>query len=111
MAVFGLWSLVLGGSLVFGLGTAEQTWSATISDSMCVRKHESGAEGQETTDPDCTRDCVRGGSKYVLVVGEKVYAVANQDHADLPKFAGQTVRVTGESAGDTITITSVDAPR
>jgi hypothetical protein len=103
--------LVLGLWCVLPAFAAEQTWDATISDSMCVLKHESGAEGQHTTDPDCTRDCVRGGSMYVLLVGEKVYKVANQDHADLPTFAGQSVRVTGEVAGDTITVTRIETSR
>ena len=103
-----LWALVFGLWCVVPLVAAEQTWTATVSDSMCGRKHESGAEGQETTDPNCTRDCVKGGSKYVLLVDEKIYKVANQSHADLPKFAGQSVRVTGELTGDTITVTKID---
>ena len=109
--VFGLSSLVGLWALVFGLSApvvAEETWSGTISDSMCARKHESGAEGQETTDADCTRDCVRGGSKYVLIVGEHVYAIANQDHSALATHAGSSVRVTGTLKGDSITVSDVE---
>jgi hypothetical protein len=110
------WALVVvrgslfaaGWALVFGLSaSAEQTWTGVISDSMCVRHHESGAEGQATTDPQCTRDCVKGGSKYVLVVGEEVYAIANQDHAELAAHAGETVVVGGVLREQTITIASV----
>lgn len=116
--VSGLRSLVFGGSVVFGASlvggvlvqAAEQTWTGTISDSMCRTKHESGAEGQETTNPDCTRDCVKGGSKYVLIVGEKVFAIANQNHADLAAHAGETVRVRGELSGETITVARVEVP-
>ncbi len=104
-SLVGLWSLVLGlWSPVF----ADETWTGVISDSMCVRKHESGAEGQETTDSDCTRDCVRGGSKYVLIAGEHVYAIANQDHPALAAHAGSSVRVTGTLEGDSITVSSVE---
>ena len=96
--------------LVMAVLSAEQSWTATISDSMCKMKHESGAEGQETTNANCTRDCVKGGSKYVLIVGEKVYAVANQDHAGLAAHAGETVRVSGELKGEAITISRIEVP-
>jgi hypothetical protein len=82
-----------------------------ISDSMCVRHHESGAEGQETTDADCARDCVKGGSKYVLVAGDKVYAIANQDHAQLAAHAGERVVVTGRMAADAIEVSGVEKAR
>lgn len=83
------------------------TWTGVISDSMCGLHHESGAEGQETTPAECTRDCVRGGSKYVLVADGQVYAVANQDHDGLPAHAGQPVTVTGSLDGDAITIATI----
>ena len=48
---------------------AEQTWTGKISDSACGAKHEEAAEGQGVmADRDCTQACIRGGSKYVLVV-------------------------------------------
>jgi hypothetical protein len=90
---------------------AEQTWTGVISDSMCVRHHESGAEGQHTTDPQCTRDCVKGGSKYVLVVGEEVYAIANQDHAALSTHAGEKVQVAGVLREQTITVAKIEPAR
>ena len=87
---------------------SNQTWTGVISDSMCKAHHESGAEGQETTDPECTRDCVTGGSTYVLLVENTVYAIANQDHADLTRHAGTRVIVTGELQGDAIAITAIE---
>lgn len=83
------------------------TWTGVISDSMCGLHHESGAEGQETTPAQCTRDCVRGGSKYVLVADGQVYAIANQDHEGLPAHAGEPVTVTGSLERDAITIATV----
>ena len=56
-----------------GAFAAEQTWSGKISDSACGAKHEEAAEGQGVmADRDCTQACIRGGSKYVLVVDGKV---------------------------------------
>ena len=57
---------------------AEQTWSGKISDSACGAKHEEAAEGQGVmADRECTQACVRGGSKYVLVVDGKALQIAN----------------------------------
>ena len=55
-----------------------------ISDSACGAKHEEAAEGQgKMPDRECTQACVRGGSKYVLVVDGKVFQIANQDRRRL----------------------------
>jgi hypothetical protein len=89
----------------------QQTWTGLISDSMCKLHHESGAEGQTTTDPDCTRDCVKGGSKYVLVVGETVHPIANQDHGQLAEHAGTRVIVTGTATGDAIEVSKIETAR
>jgi hypothetical protein len=88
---------------------AEQTWSGKISDSACGAKHEEAAEGQGVmADRDCTQACVRGGSKYVLVVDGKVFQIANQDNKDLATHAGHAVKMTGELKGNTITVTKIE---
>jgi hypothetical protein len=87
------------------------TWTGVISDSMCKRHHESGAEGQQTTDPDCTRDCVKGGSRYVLLVDDTVYAIVNQDQKQLAEHAGTKVIVRGTLQGDAIEIAAIEQAR
>jgi len=88
---------------------AEQTWTGKISDSACGAKHEEAAEGQGVmADRECTQACVRGGSKYVLVVDGKVFQIANQDHKDLATHAGHTVKLTGELKGSAITVTKIE---
>jgi opacity protein-like surface antigen len=98
---------------------AESTWTGQISDSACGAKHEEAAEGQgKMPDRDCTQACVRGGSKYVLVVQEErdgssratVLQIANQDNTGLATHAGHTVRVTGELKGGAITISKIVMP-
>ena len=90
---------------------AEQTWAGQISDSACGVKHEEAAEGQGVmADRDCTQACVRGGSKYVLVVGGKVLQIANQDNKDLATHAGHKVTVTGELKGNAITVSKIEMP-
>lgn len=88
---------------------AEQTLTGKISDSACGAKHEEAAEGQGVmADRDCTQACVRGGSKYVLVVDGKVFQIANQDNKDLATHAGHKVTVTGELKGQAITISKME---
>jgi hypothetical protein len=84
-----------------GLMGADQSWTGTISDSMCGASHGS------TPAKACTNGCVKKGAKYVVVVGDKVYSIANQDAADLAKYAGDSVKVTGTMSGDTITVSKI----
>ncbi len=90
---------------------AEQAWSGNISDSACGKKHEEAAEGNGVMpDRECTQACVRGGSKYVLVVDGTVFQIANQDHKDLATLAGHKVKLTGELKGNAITVTKIEMP-
>jgi hypothetical protein len=90
---------------------AEQTWTGKISDSACGAKHEEAAEGQGVmADRECTQACVRGGSKYVLVVDGKVLQIANQDNLDLATHAGHLVKMTGELKGTSITVSKIEMP-
>ena len=101
-------------TLVFAscsLLATEQTWTGQISDSACNRKHESGAENVPTPpERECTLDCVRGGSKFVLVAADKVYQIANQDNVDLSTHAGHAVKITGELKGNAITVSKIEMP-
>lgn len=97
--------------LMGGFVGAEQTWSGQISDSACGAKHEEAAEGQgKMPDRECTQACIRGGSKYVLVVDGKVFQIANQDNKDLATHAGHKVQVTGELKANTITVSRIVMP-
>ena len=84
-----------------GLLGADQSWTGTISDSMC------GASHGTTPAKACTTGCVKKGAKYVVVVGDKVYSIANQDAPGLAKYAGDSVKVTGSMSGDSITVSKI----
>jgi hypothetical protein len=63
---------------------------------------------------ECTRACVAHGSKFALIVGDKIYALNTSDNAalaTLDKQAGKTATVTGalNDAGDSINVSSVTA--
>ena len=88
---------------------AEQTWTGKISDSACNAKHEEAAENQGVmADRECTQACVRGGSKYVLIVEGKALQIANQDFKDLAAHAGHAVKVTGELTGAAIKVSKIE---
>ena len=90
---------------------AEQSWNGKIADSACGAKHEEAAENQGVmADRECTEACVRGGSKYVLVVDGKVFQIANQDNKDLATHAGHAVKMTGELKGNAITVSKIEMP-
>ena len=85
---------------------ADKTVTGKVSDAMCGAKHQMGdAAG-------CTRACVKHGSKYALVVGDKVYTLETSDQATLKKLddlAGANAKVTGDVSGDSIAVKSVAA--
>jgi hypothetical protein len=84
-----------------------QTFTGEVGDSMCGKSHMEG-----TPAPECTRACVGHGSKYALIVGDKVYTLDTSDKAalaTLDKQAGKTATVTGTVDGDTIAVKSVMA--
>ena len=86
---------------------ADKTMTGKVSDAMCGAKHQMAGN-----DASCTHTCVKGGSKYALVVGDKVYTLDATDKSALDKLdelAGATAKVTGEVKGDTIAVKSVAA--
>jgi hypothetical protein len=55
---------------------------------------------------ECTRTCVKQGTKYALVVGNKVYTLEGHE-AELDKLAGMKATVKGSVSGDIVTVQSV----
>lgn len=93
---------------------ADQTFTGTISDSMCGASHakmKAAHKDAKMTDKDCTLACIKGGGKYVFVQGGMVYEIANQDFAGLQEYAGDRVRLTGEKSGNTITVSKIEPTR
>ena len=59
-------SAMLAGSHAFA---AMQILSGVVSNSMCVTMHMMPGK----SDAECISECVKSGSAYVLVVGNKSY--------------------------------------
>jgi hypothetical protein len=86
-------------------GSGKQTFAGIVSDSMCGAKHMMPGDPAA-----CAHACLKQGSKYALVVGDKVYTLETSDKSssdELDKLVGQKAKITGSSKGDTIQVSSV----
>ena len=86
---------VLAPTFITGTGidllASPQTVEGVISDTMSGKQHM--LPGKK--DPQCTKECIGGKTKYALVVGDKVYALSGPV-SEFEKYAGKQVRVSGE---------------
>jgi hypothetical protein len=92
---------VLSLSLLSASAMAE-TFKGVVSDAMCSKNPAKAASADHAA---CAQSCIKGGEAPVLVVGTKVYKIANPDK--LTAYAGKTVTVDGTLAAGTITVTAV----
>ena len=99
-------AMLLGGALLTQTSLAQygeegsdlQTLEGVISDSKCGASH-SGRDPVK-----CTMGCLKNGSSYVLVVGDKVYKLDGNLGSGMNNVAGKGARVTGKVDGDTILV-------
>ena len=86
----------------------KQTLTGEVGDAMCGTKHMEG------TPAECTHTCVSHGSKYALVVGDKIYTLETADKAVLAlldKQAGKNATVTGSVNGTNIEVSTAVAAK
>jgi len=93
----------------FSFAGKSESFTGLVSDAMCGKKHM--MEGDPAA---CLRACVQKGSKYALVVGDKVYTLDTDDKstlATLDKLANKQATVKGQANGDEIEVSSVSAAK
>ena len=90
----------------------DRTLTGKISDSLCGMSHKEMAEKQGSTigDRDCVIACLNysteNSPKLVFVAkGGPIYMIANQKFPGLIRRVGDSVAVTGDVNGTTITVT------
>ena len=81
---------------------APQPFTGVISDSMCKQKHMLPGK----TDAQCTEECIKAGASYILVSGNKVYALSAAKGLIAP-FAGKKVQLQGNLQGSSISVTAI----
>lgn len=80
--------------------SSRRTLTGVVSDTMC------GAHHMMADDTQCVHACIKQGSKYALVVGQKVYTLNGHD-GEFEKLANQRASVTGMVSGNDIEVTKV----
>ena len=83
----------------------ERVFAGLITDDHCGARHDMDS-GMNST--DCAKMCVRNGSKYVLVQGNRKYALAGSV-SQLESLAGQRANVAGTLTGNTIKVSSTSS--
>jgi hypothetical protein len=92
---------------LYALASGNRTFTGEVGDAMCGRKHM-----EDEPSAECTRACVAHGSKFALIVGDKIYALETSGKAALATLheqAGKTATVRGSLDRDTIQVRSVVA--
>jgi len=87
---------------------ADQTFTGTVTDSMCGGDHKAMNMG---SDDKCVTECVKMGAKYALWDGKNTYTLSDQKAA--AKFPAKKVTVTGtlDQATKTIQVKSIAAAK
>lgn len=96
--------LILGG--IVAAFAQQQTFTGTLTDSMCGATHMA----KDKTPADCTRMCVKDGMKYALTIDKKIYALEGHE-PELAKLAGQKITVKGTLKSDTLSVQEVAASK
>jgi hypothetical protein len=95
-----------------GVAQAAETWTGTISDSMCGLKHEAGKHGDKADDHRaCVEKCIKGGGEYVFLTKDKAIPITNQSFAALKAHAGHEVMVTGDLKDGKLTVSKIEMPK
>jgi hypothetical protein len=79
-----------------------ESFTGVVADAMCASNPDKVSKPDHAA---CAAKCIKGGQPAVLVVGDKVYKIANQPK--IVAYAGKTVTVDGTVDNDTITVASV----
>jgi type 1 fimbria pilin len=94
--------LILTAVVALAAPPGKQTFTGTITDSMCDNADHSHMR-MGPTDAECTNACVSiHGASYVLYDGKEAYTLSDQKTPE--KFAGKKVLVTGTLDAKTKTI-------
>lgn len=98
--------LMLAGAALSMAGNQTAAFTGVVTDSMCNKNH---AMMKISPDSKCVQDCVKGGYKYALLVGDKVYKLSDQ--AKPAPFAAKKVTIKGTLYEKTqiLTVDSIEA--
>jgi hypothetical protein len=102
---------VLAAAAVSGAQGKPQTFTGVITDDACAMAGHTRMR-MGPTDAECVKACILShDAKYVLLTGEDVYELSDQQAPE--KFAAQRVRVVGtlDEKSKTIRVESIAAAK
>ncbi len=82
---------------------ADGKWTGMLADAKCGKNHADGSEKSAK----CAQACVKNGQDAVLVSGEEVIKIANQDA--VKEHVGHKVTIEGNLENNTLTVKNVKA--
>ena len=85
--------------------TVTANFNGLVTDDHCGARHDMGSD---MSPAQCAKACVRNGGKYVLVDGDKSYALEGNPE-ELGRAAGLRVMIVGSLQGDVIQVNSITA--
>jgi hypothetical protein len=96
-------AVALSVSVAFAIKPGEVHLKGVIEDSTCANsKSQMSPKDSRIA---CVKKCLKSGASAVLVVGDKVYKIANQKA--VLKYAGEDVSVDGTVTDDTIQVSKI----
>ncbi len=96
--------LIAAGAFLATVAMAD-TWTGTISDSMCGAKHAAATEG----DMKCVEGCMKKGADAVFVTDGKVLKISADSKDKVTDLVGKKVTVTGSLKDDVVTVEEAKA--
>jgi hypothetical protein len=101
--------LVTAAGIVWAGEAKEKIYTGKVGDALCRREHSMPVSAVE-----CIRQCIGKGSRYSLIVGDKVYALDTDKQEFLDVLEKQSdarveVRGTENENGTMIVVKSVKA--
>jgi hypothetical protein len=96
-------AVALSVSVALAFKPGEVHLKGVIEDSTCANsKSQMSPKDSRIA---CVKKCLKSGATAVLVVGDKVYKIANQKA--VLKYAGEDVAVDGTVTDDTIQVSKI----
>lgn len=84
---------------------AEKTFSGVVTDTHCGARHD---KNLNKAPAECTKFCVRKGSTFSMVDGDKSYELQG-DADQIGSFAGQRAMARGMLNGTSISVVSISS--
>jgi hypothetical protein len=94
-------AFILASALVAVAADKPQSFTGTVTDAMCGASHQMSGSPAE-----CLKSCIKGGSAYALVVGDKVYKLQGKTDG-IEAIGDGKATVTGTVKGNTIEVETV----